>query len=497
MSEEKRIQWNSNFGFLMAMIGSAVGLGNIWRFPYVLYSNGLGTFMIPYVVAILLLGFSFLLVEYSVGFKFKTSFLRVLEIINKKLKPISWFVCIIIFFIVCYYTVIVGWDLIYVILSFFKGWGSNPDSFLVNNVLHSTDSFSGILTIVPAVFVSSLVVWFLVWFISHRGINEGVANFSKFAVPTLFVLAILIVLFSLSLNGASYGYTKMFTPDWNALGNLDIWLAAFGQIIFSLSLGMAIVLTYASYLPENTNLVKNAIIVMCSNSGFEVFNAVGVFSILGFMTISTGVPFDSLITEGTGLAFVAYPQVFNVMGTASYVIGPLFFACIFIAGLTSAIAIMEPIADSLNSALNIPRKKAINIIAIVGFFVMVLFTTGAGSSILTVFDRFLNNFALIFAIIIECITFGWLYKIDDLIEVLNRNTLFKIRSWWKYIIKYLLPILLAVLWINSIIDTIKYSDIMSLVIECSLLIILIIMPFILSYIENKRNNTPETLDNIL
>lgn len=497
MAEEKRIQWNSNFGFLMAMIGSAVGLGNIWRFPYVLYSNGLGTFMIPYVVAVLLLGFSFLLVEYSVGYKFKTSFLKILETINKKFKPFAWFVCLIIFFIVCYYTVIVGWDLIYVVLSLFKGWGAHPDSFLVNNVLQSTSSFSGILTIVPAVFISSSVVWFLVWFISHRGVNDGISNFSKFAVPILFILVILIVLFSLSLNGASYGYTKMFTPDWNALGNLDIWLAAFGQIIFSLSLGMAIVLTYASYLPENSNLVKNAVIVMCSNSGFEVFNAVGVFSILGFMTVSTGVPFNSLITEGTGLAFVAYPQVFNVMGSVSYIIGPIFFACIFIAGITSAIALIEPLADSLRTALKIPRKKAVNTIIIIGFFVMIIFTTGAGSSILTVFDRFLNNFALLFAIIIECITYGWLYKIDDLINVLNENTSFKIGSWWKYVIKYLLPIILSVLWINGIIDTIRYSDFMSLTIELILMLVLVTVPFILSYIENKRNNIPETLDNLL
>lgn len=170
MIKEKRVQWNSNFGFLMAMIGSAVGLGNIWRFPYILYTHGLGTFMIPYIVAILILGFSFSLVEYSVGYKFKTSFIKVFETINKKLKPFAWLVCLIIFFIVSYYTVIVGWDLIYMILSFFKGWGSQPDNFLIHSVLHSTNSFSGIFTFVPFVFLSSLIVWILIWFISHKGL---------------------------------------------------------------------------------------------------------------------------------------------------------------------------------------------------------------------------------------------------------------------------------------------------------------------------------------
>lgn len=279
----------------------------------------------------------------------------------------------------------------------------------------------------------------------------------------------------------------MFTPDWSELTNLDIWLAAFGQIIFSLSLGMAIVLTYASYLPDNNNLVKNAIIVLCSNSGFEVFNAIGVFSILGFMVVTTGIPFSNLITEGTGLAFVVYPQVFNIMGPAAYIIGPLFFACIFIAGLTSAISLLEPVVSSFNDAFNISRKKAVNLIAVIGFIVTMIFTTGAGSTILSIFDMFLNNFVLLFAIIIECITFGWLYKIDNLIWVLNKKTPFKIGRWWKYIIKFILPIILVVLWINGVISILQYSDMMKFTIEMILLLILIIVPFIMSFIENKRN----------
>ncbi len=483
---EGRVQWNSNFGFLMAMIGSAVGLGNIWRFPYILYTHGLGTFMIPYIVAILVLGFSFLLIEYTVGYKFKTSFIKVFEAINRKLKPFAWFVCLIIFFIVSYYTVIVGWDLIYMILSFFKGWGSQPDNFLIHNVLHSSEGFSGIFTFVPFVFLSSLIVWILIWFISHKGVNDGISKFSQYAVPILFVIVVLIVIFSLTLKGSSMGYTLMFTPEWSELANLDIWLAAFGQIIFSLSLGMAIVLTYASYLPDNANLVKNAVIVLCSNSGFEVFNAIGVFSILGFMAFTTGIPLGNLITDGTGLAFVVYPQVFNVMGPIAYIIGPLFFACIFIAGLTSAIALLEPVASSINEAFKIPRKKAVSIIAVVGFLITIIFTTGAGSAILSIFDMFLNNFALLFAIIIECITFGWLYKIDDLMEVLNSKSSFKIGKWWKYVI-YVLPVILAILWINGLINIVQYSDMMTFTVDGVLLLVLIIVPFVISFIENKRN----------
>lgn len=481
-------QWNSNFSFLMAMIGSAVGLGNIWRYPYVLYSNGGGSFMIPYIIAIVLLGFSGVLLEYAAGYKFKTSLLEIYGKIKTKFRVIAWFTVLIVFLIMSYYVCVVGWDLIYLILSFFKGWGADPNTYFVASVLQDNPTPGGLLYVVPGVFISCLAVWFVIWFISHRGINDGVSKFSNVAVPLLFVLVIIIVAFSLTLPGASVGYTKMFTPDWSALANPNIWLAAFGQIIFSLSIGMAIAITYSSYLGEKTNLTKNAGIVVASNSGFEVFNAIGVFSILGFMAVTTGVGFDNLITEGTGLAFVAFPQVFNVMGDAAYLIGPLFFFCILIAGLTSAIALVESIISSLITEFGLTRKRAVTIICILGFIVTALFTTGAGSTVLGVFDKILNNFALILAIIFECIIFAWFYKIDDLIEVLNAHTSVKIvGSWWKYVIKFILPIVLLVLWVTSLVSTLQYSDVFNLAIELSLFAVLLIVPFILNHFAKSRN----------
>ena len=483
---ENGTQWNSNFSFLMAMIGSAVGLGNIWRYPYVLYSHGGGSFMIPYIVAIVLLGFSGVLLEYAVGYKFKTSLLEIYGIIKTKFRVIAWFTLLIVFLILSYYVCIVGWDLIYLVLSFFKGWGADPNNYFVTSVLHDNPTFGGMLEIVPIVFISCLIVWFVIWLISHRNINDGVSKFSNVAVPLLFVLIVIIVGFSLTLPGASIGYTAMFTPDWNALLDANIWLAAFGQVIFSLSIGMAIAITYSSYLGKKTNLTKNAGIVVASNSGFEVFNAIGVFSILGFMALSTGVGFDGLVTEGTGLAFVAFPEVFNVMGGAAYIIGPLFFFCILIAGITSAIALAESVTSSLITEFDLTRKKAVTILCIIGFCVTAIFTTGAGSTVLGIFDRILNNFALILAIVFECIIFAWFYKIDDLIEVLNRNTSIKIGSLWKYLIKFILPIVLLVLWVTGLVSTLSFSNNMSLFVELILFAVLLVVPFILNHFAKSR-----------
>ena len=488
MTETKKQEWNSNLAFMMAMIGSAVGLGNIWRFPNVLYSNGGGSFMIPYIVSLFLLGISFVLVEYAVGFRFKKSIARILYSIKEKLEPIAWLILLIVFLITTYYVCVVGWDFIYIILSFTKAWGANPDLYFANNVLHATDSVSGLFTIVPNVLVSVFVIWFIAWAIIRRDLNEGIGKVSQILLPLLCLIVVGIVVFSLTLPGASIGYTQIFTPDWSALTNLDVWLAAFGQIVFSLSLGMAIAMTYASYLPEGSKLVDNAIIVAFSNSGFEVFNSIGIFSILGFMALSSGIPFNELVTEGTGLAFVVFPQVFNIMGPAAYVVGPLFFICILFAGITSVIALLEGVCYSISEKFLIERKKTATVVCIIGFLISCIFATGIGSTILGVFDAYLNNFALLFAVLLECIIFGWIYKFDDLIDTLNQHSSIKVGKTWKTVIKYILPICIGGLWIQGIYSTISTADGLSITIMAILTVVLIVVPIIFAKLPAINKN---------
>ena len=488
MTETKKQEWNSNLAFMMAMIGSAVGLGNIWRFPNVLYSHGGGSFMIPYIVSLFLLGISFVLVEYAVGFKFKKSIARIMYSVKEKLEPVAWFILLIVFLITTYYVCVVGWDFIYIILSFTKAWGANPDLYFSNNVLHATDSMSGLFTIVPNVLISVFIIWFIAWMIIKRDLNDGIGKVSQILLPLLCLIVVGIVGFSLTLPGASTGYTQIFTPDWNALLNLDVWLAAFGQIVFSLSLGMAIAMTYASYLPEGSKLVDNAVMVAFSNSGFEVFNSIGIFSILGFMTATSGIPFNELVTEGTGLAFVVFPQVFNTMGSVAYIVGPLFFICILFAGITSVIALLEGVCYSISEKFLIERKKTATVVCIIGFLISTIFATGAGSTILGIFDAYLNNFALLLAVLAECIIFGWIYKFDDLIETLNNNSRLQVGKTWKAVIKYILPICIGGLWIQGVYSTVVKADGLSLTVMGILSVVLIVIPIIFAKLPALNKN---------
>jgi NSS family neurotransmitter:Na+ symporter len=292
----------------------------------------------------------------------------------------------------------------------------------------------------------------------------------------------------LTLPGASIGYTQIFTPDWAALTNLNVWLAAFGQIVFSLSLGMSIALTYASYLPEDSKLTDNALIVAFSNSGFEVFNAIGIFSILGFMALTSGIPFNELVTEGTGLAFVVFPKVFNVMGPWASVIGPLFFLCILFAGLTSLIALLEVASFAISEKFGFSRRKSATLVCVVGFCISCLFATAAGSYLLGIFDAFLNNFALLFGVFLECIIFGWIYNFDELVEVLNSHSSIQMDPFWKIIIKYILPVCIFVLWAQGVYSTILTGDTTSHMVMLALAIVLVVVPIIFTLLPAKNED---------
>ena len=307
MSE--KTQWDSQLAFIFAMIGAAVGLGNIWRFSYVVYSNGGGTFFIPYLIAIAILGIPFLILEYGIGYSFKDSFSNTLKKINPKLEFVSWSLVLFVFIVAIYYMVILSWDLVYLGSSFTFSWGSDVALYFVKNVGGSSNLSNLTSFIIPTA-VGILIIWLIVWFISHRDLNDGIGKISKLLIPVLFILMAGIVIYALTLPGASIGIDTLLQPDWSKLTDINIWLAAFSQILFSLSMGQAIALTYASYLPEGSKLNDNVLLVVFANCTFEVFTAFGIFSILGFMSFSTGTPMIQLISERNRSDICCFPNDF-------------------------------------------------------------------------------------------------------------------------------------------------------------------------------------------
>lgn len=479
MSQQQN-QWDSSIAFIFAMIGAAVGLGNIWRFSYVLYSNGGGSFFIPYLIAIAIMGIPFLILEYGVGFTFKESFSSIMRDINPKFEIVAWILVLFVYIVTIYYMVILSWDLVYLGSSFTFSWGADAAHYFVNTVGGSSNLSNASFLLIPTT-IGVVVLWIVLWFIAHKNVDKGIGKVSKILIPALFVIMGFIIIYALTLPGAGIGINTLLTPDWSKLTDVNIWLAAFAQIIFSLSMGQAIAVTYASYLPENSKLINNVFLVVASNSLFEICTAFGVFSILGYMSFTNGTPMVQLITEGTGLIFIVFPMIFNIMGPIGRIIAPLLFLAILFAGITSALGFLEPMLNTTADKLGWSRKKTATVLAVIGCIFSLILTSGISSYLVGIIDSFVNEFGILILIGIQCIIFAWYYGIDKFLPVLNGLSIINVGKTWKFVIKYLLPCVLIVMWVIGIISLFSTAKPFELIID----VIIIVMVFVFAALLTK------------
>ena len=482
----QKSQWGSIFTFILAMIGLTIGIGNIWRFSYVLYSNGGGSFFIPYVIAILVMGIPFLILEYGLGFSVKKSFSSLMNNIRPEFEIIAWMLVLFVFVVVIYYMVILGWDFAYLLNSFTFGWGNDPSSFFTTYVGGSSNLASATTIILPTLFCT-LTLWIVFWAISIKGVDKGIGRTSTILIPLLFIIMILIFMYAFTMPGFNIGVATLLTPDWSALLNINVWLAAFGQTIFSLSIGQAMVYTYASYLPKNSKLVDEVLFVVITNSLYEIFIAFGVFSILGYMSLTSSIPMNELISEGTGLIFIIFPQIFNSMGIIGHVIAPLLFLSILFAGFTSSFALFEPLLSSLCDKFRWERKKGVTILAIVACIVTVFYSTGISSYLVEIVDEFVNNFGILILIGVQAIIFGWFYGVEKVMPALNEFSTFKVGKTWIFTLKYLLPVLLIVIWVFGLAKL--FNDANSLKIAVDIIITIIVVGLSAIFTKMSSKNT--------
>ena len=207
-------------------------------------------------------------------------------------------------------------------------------------------------------------------------------------------------------------------------------------------------------------MITNTLSIALANSAFENFAALGVFSILGYMSLQSGTAVSELVQQGTGLVFVVYPTVFNVLGQWAYVLGPLFFLAVYLAGLTSILSTIEPLSFSIQNKFGLTRSRTMTILIIVGALISMIYATSFGGSILGFVDTFINQIALLFGVIVECIVFAWMFKAEKLIDFLNSRTkTIKVGKWWLVIVKYILPIFISVIWIGGLIDVVNNASI--------------------------------------
>lgn len=440
---QQRENWSARSGFILAAIGSAVGLGNIWRFPYVAYENGGGAFMVPYLIALIAAGFPLLFLDYVVGQKYRGAPPTAYKRMVKSAEPIGWWQVLVCAIIGIYYASVLGWAGSYVLFSFGQQWGADTEAFFFKTFLQNADTLN--FTFVPNLLWSLVLVWLVVLFIMFAGVKKGIELSNRIFIPLLVVMFTILVVQSLRLPGATEGLNAFFTPNWSAMADPKVWLAAFGHVFFSMSIGFGIMVTYASYLKRNANLTGSGLVVGFANSSFELLAGIGIFSALGFMAQASGKPVAEVVSGGIGLAFIAYPKIISSMGDLGNIIGFLFYASLTVAGLTSMVSILEVPISAFRDKFGWSRNKAVSIVGGVSAVISILmFSTQNAITFVDIIDNFANNIGIVLGAILSIIWVFWLNRslIPVLTNHINRISSFKVGKGWVFTLTVITPVAL-------------------------------------------------------
>lgn len=459
--KEERKAFGGSIGFVLAAAGSAVGLGNIWRFPYLAAKDGGGLFLVTYIILALTFGFTLLSVEVAIGRKTKQSPLTAYSKLKKGWKPLGIIACLVPLLILPYYVSIGGW-----VLKFFLGYISGDRA-----AMSDSSYFTGYISSVSEPIIMMLIFLFLVAFIVIRGVNKGIENSSKVIMPLLILLVIGISVYCLTISYTdAEGVTRTGLEGLKVylIPNLDgmtfkdfatVVMDAMGQLFFSLSVAMGIMVAYGSYVSDHANLSK-------SINQIEIFDTMVAF-FAGVMIIPAVFTFmgtAGMEASGPSLMFISLPQVFDSMGVTGTVLGCLFFAMVLFAALTSAVSVMEAIVSSIMDQFHISRMAATiielaiagiaGILVCLGFNVLsldVALPTEAHATILDIMDYISNNVLMPIVAIATCILIGWIVKPKVIIDEIEKtDTKMGRKTLFTIMVKYVAPVLLILLFLKSI-----------------------------------------------
>ncbi len=460
----ERDRWNSRTAFVMAAIGSAVGLGNVWRFPVTCYRHGGGAFFIPYFVALLTAGVPLMILEYGIGQMMQGSAPRALGRVNRHTEWVGWFALLVGMVIAIYYAVIMAYSVSYLVYAFrglFSGgvmpWSSAPQGFtgtyeatFFSNIVrqHSSAAAEMWQPVWPLVGGLALT-WAAVYLILCRGVRR-VGKVVMLTVPLPLVVLAVLAVRGMTLPGSAAGIIYYLTPNYEALKDPATWLAAYGQIFFSLTLGFGVMIAYASYMPRESDITNNAFITCFANCATSFFAGFVVFSVLGFLAFQQGgTDVAGVIDAGPGLVFVTYPTAVSQMGEFGRfwppVIGILFFLMLLFLGIDSLFSLIEGITTGLRDRYSFLSQKFLTgAVCLLSFLVgAILFASRAGIHWLDIFDHWANDYGLVIVGLLECVIVGYFFKTDTLRDYINQVSEIKLWGWWELCIRVITPLILA------------------------------------------------------
>ncbi|QLB12195.1 NSS family neurotransmitter:Na+ symporter [Bisgaardia hudsonensis] len=441
--KNKRETFSGRKAFIFAAIGSAVGLGNIWRFPYITYENGGGAFIFPYLIALLTAGIPLLFLDYAIGHKYRAAPPLAFRKLSKGFETFGWWQVMINIIIAIYYAVILGWAASYTYFSFNSAWGADPASFFFKDFLQMAEGASVGFDFVGNIVGPLIGVWAFILVILALGVQKGIGKSATFFMPLLTIMFIILVISALFLPGAAKGLDALFTPDWSKLLEPTVWVAAYGQIFFSLSICFGIMITYSSYLKKDSDLTGSGLVVGFANSSFELLAGIGVFAALGFMATAGGKEVSEVATSGIGLAFIAFPAIID-QAPFGALVGILFFGSLLFAGITSLMSILEVIIASIQDKLRIRRQVATALTCIpMAIISILLFGTTTGLPVLDVLDKFVNSFGIVAVGLFVIYAILLSESLSKLADHVNETSSVKLGMVWRVLVGAVTPIVLV------------------------------------------------------
>ena len=439
-----RSKWSGKWAFILAAAASAVGLGNMWRFPYLAAKYGGGTFLLTYLLLVFTFGVSLLLLETALGRKTGQSAIGAFKSFGRKYAFIGILASVVPFIITPYYCIIGGWVTKYTAAYLVEG----PEA-----LADGGGFFSGFITSDVESYVWMLIFMAIVFIVVSLGVKGGIEKANLFMMPALIVMAAGLAVYTLTMPGALDGALYYLVPDFSKFSP-ELVISALGQMFYSLSLAMGIMITYGSYLSKKDSLTQSVVRI----GGFDI----GVSFLAGLMIVpaafvALGSGDAVAANSGPSLMFIILPTVFADMGTGvATVLGFIFFLLVLFAALTSAISLAETCTSIVQDGTHWSRKKSLGVtfavIVVAGIFVNMGYNhlafiepLGEGSSLLDFFDFISNSVIMPIVALLTCIFVGWIIKPQTLVDEIELTGPFKLKTAWTVMIKYVAPVLVVVI----------------------------------------------------
>jgi NSS family neurotransmitter:Na+ symporter len=455
--EEQRESWGTRGGFILAAVGSAVGLGNLWGFPYKVYKSGGAAFLIPYAIAIFVIGVPVMMLEFSVGHFTQRAAPNAFCKANRKLEFIGWWGIILGFVIITFYPVILAYcfSFLWHSLRGILDGGTLPwagkgvagvKDFFYNTYLNQNEGQS-LGAIQWHIVLTLLIAWVAMYFCIFRGVKM-VGKIVWLTVPLPWLMLVMLTVNGFMLEGSIDGLSYYLVPDWSKLLDPLTWQGAFGQAFFSLSLAFGVMVTYASFLHRKSDINNNAAIIGIADFATSFIAGLAIFATMGYMSLETGMSVEKVLDEpGWGLAFVAFPYALTQLpGSAWWSF--LFFFMLVTLGIDSAFSITESVLTAVIDKTGFKRKIVLPVMSIIGFSFGLIFVTQDGLRWLGVIaDNIYGTWGIGFVGMLECIALGWFWRLDILRRHANIRSDWKVSRVWDFLIRILIPVILGTLFI--------------------------------------------------